>query len=217
MEEIEKIGRQIERDSARDIGDRMAHFNSVQQEMADLYHGDPAKFQAVLKFMASDTENLKSLGLTPKIETNGNDITGIWFRNTKHEGEPDAVPSFTDTESFRYFLTDPVEQKESIEVANAIAARDYGSIQAYLNANAADPAKLKRIFQSFDVLSQNGGLSQHSDRQNHRLVLTFGDASAPNDRPAKWPSVSVPIDSLPGYQLTDFTVHRRHPGLGDNP
>jgi hypothetical protein len=210
MGEIEDIGRRIERDSANDIGDKLAHSHQVQQEVADLYHGDPAKFQAVLKFMANDTQYLKSLGLTQQIETSGNDITGIWFNANKADGAPNAVPSFLDTESFRHFLPDPIERKEAAALANSITSHDYGNIQAYLDQNASDPDKLTRIFQSFDVLNLNVGLARKSDEKAHTMTYSFDDSTRPRSRTEPLPSVTVSVaEPHAGYLNTDFRKLRR--------
>jgi hypothetical protein len=211
MGEIENIGRRIERDSATDIRHKLAHSEQVQQEVADLYHSDPAKFQSVLKFMANDTENLNALGLRAQVERSGNDITGLWFKSTRHDGAPDTMPSFLDTESFRHFLTDPNEQQESISLANAFAHHDYGSVQAYLDANKSDPAKLARIFESFDVLNQNAGLTREFNPETHTLTMTASDMSMESDRPVQWPSVTIPARIRPTLLDTDFQL-RHKPG-----
>jgi hypothetical protein len=213
MGEIEDIGRKIERDSANDIGDKLAHSHQVQQEVADLYHGDPAKFKAVLKFMANDTEYLKSLGLTQQVETTGSDITGIWFKANKNNGEPNTVTSFLDAESFRHFLPDPMERKEAAALADSITKHDYGSVQAYLDQNASDPTKLNRIFQSFDVLNLNVLLRQKYDEKAHTVTYTFDDTKPPSQRTGPLPSITVGADQDPGYQFTSFGMKHR-PGQG---
>jgi hypothetical protein len=217
MGSIDDTARKIERDAANDIAHGLSNYDHVQQEVADIYHGDPKKFQAVLRFMANDSEYLRSMGLVSQYETKGNDITGIWFKKIPSptpDGKLDSASLFMDTEGFRHFLTDPKEIQESQALADAIGNHRMADVQRYMSENASDPEKLQRIFDSMGILNLGAGLRFTYDSKAQTLTASYMDMTPPSQRTSPLPSVTIAgdvPDHNEGYHYSRF-YQKHRPG-----